>query len=493
MPYSLYSTNGTMNMRVRADNYDSDYIGFTIPEDLSSTTKIIVKVDNGKYLIRRLRNYKYHDLPIASKTSLGGIIVGDNLEIDSNGVLSSTGGGTAATIEVGTTTTGEAGSNASVTNSGTNQNAILDFVIPRGEPGIQGVQGEQGIQGEAGYTPVKGTDYFTEEDIASLNIPKKTSELTNDSNFVDTTYVEEKIEAIPVSDLLHYKGYVSSVDQLPTTGQTSGTQTSNHYSYGSSVTKFKTRTSSVACSTGIVATLKAGAKYWLYEFNSSMGGVTDYGDQGFGFCTNYPELIKIGVAQNKASTYTTFFFHIEYDPDKPVYYAGRSNYAAYVGEVYKVGASGTSAISDTTTLQLITEDTTFYKYRVYDSSYSLTTDNMYLYGNVPFLKYKSWSSLPIQPTTNDSNYYITGGFDSISFYDYNNQIYNYNDEMYLFSFEEAGCARLICNESLANENDVYTVGDKKDIYRCNNTPAWELWSEASDGGSGGSSIVIKRW
>ena len=40
--------------------------------------------------------------------------------------------GTAATVSVGTVKTGEPGSNAAVTNSGTDQNAILDFVIPGG-------------------------------------------------------------------------------------------------------------------------------------------------------------------------------------------------------------------------------------------------------------------------------------------------------------------------------------------------------------------------
>ena len=47
----------------------------------------------------------------------------------------------------------------------------------QGEPGIQGEKGEkgdkgdigeQGIPGEKGYTPVKGTDYWTEEDQNSI-------------------------------------------------------------------------------------------------------------------------------------------------------------------------------------------------------------------------------------------------------------------------------------------------------------------------------------
>lgn len=43
-----------------------------------------------------------------------------------------------ATINVGTTTTGTPGTPATVTNSGTNQNVILDFVIPAGITGPVG-------------------------------------------------------------------------------------------------------------------------------------------------------------------------------------------------------------------------------------------------------------------------------------------------------------------------------------------------------------------
>lgn len=66
--------------------------------------------------------------------------------------------GEAATISIGTVITGEAGTSASVTNSGTDSNAILNFTIPKGETG------EKGADGIDGYTPVKGTDYFTEKE-----------------------------------------------------------------------------------------------------------------------------------------------------------------------------------------------------------------------------------------------------------------------------------------------------------------------------------------
>ena len=70
-----------------------------------------------------------------------------------------------ATIEVGQTTTGNPGTNASVTNVGTNENAILNFTIPagmtgptgpQGPTGPIGPQGPQGIQGLTGETGPAG-------------------------------------------------------------------------------------------------------------------------------------------------------------------------------------------------------------------------------------------------------------------------------------------------------------------------------------------------
>lgn len=58
-----------------------------------------------------------------------------------------------ATIEVGTVTSG---ANANVTNVGTPTSAVFDFVLPRGEKGDTGDQGIQGIQGTTGATGATG-------------------------------------------------------------------------------------------------------------------------------------------------------------------------------------------------------------------------------------------------------------------------------------------------------------------------------------------------
>lgn len=60
--------------------------------------------------------------------------------------------------------------------------------------GATGIQGEQGPQGQAGYTPVKGVDYFTSADIAEIedDIKEITGELAN----LDTTDKTSLVSAI---------------------------------------------------------------------------------------------------------------------------------------------------------------------------------------------------------------------------------------------------------------------------------------------------------
>ena len=99
---------------------------------------------------------------------------------------------------------------------------------------LDGEDGPVGPQGEPGHTPVKGIDYFTPEDIASLNIPRKTSDLNNDSGFItsstDTltnyykkseTYNKTEIDS-KISSVYKYKGSVASYEDLPSEDLTIG-------------------------------------------------------------------------------------------------------------------------------------------------------------------------------------------------------------------------------------------------------------------------------
>ena len=87
--------------------------------------------------------------------------------------------GAAATVTVGTTTTGEAGTEATVTNSGTTSAAVLNFTIPRG---AKGDKGDTGNTGPAGTTTFAGlTDQPTDNAALKTALDAKADQTTVDS------------------------------------------------------------------------------------------------------------------------------------------------------------------------------------------------------------------------------------------------------------------------------------------------------------------------
>lgn len=66
--------------------------------------------------------------------------------------------GLAATINVGIVQTGNAGTDAYIDNVGTPDNAILNFIIPRGEKGEKGDRGDDGTNGIDGTNGLDGAD-----------------------------------------------------------------------------------------------------------------------------------------------------------------------------------------------------------------------------------------------------------------------------------------------------------------------------------------------
>lgn len=75
--------------------------------------------------------------------------------------------GEAATITIGTVTTGDPGTNVIIENVGTPSAAILNFTIPRGDVGPQGPAGADGEDGKDGTdgTTVDLTNYYTKTEI----------------------------------------------------------------------------------------------------------------------------------------------------------------------------------------------------------------------------------------------------------------------------------------------------------------------------------------
>lgn len=100
-----------------------------------------------------------YTLPAATTTALGGVKPdGSTITVTGDGTISAVGSGTATTVSVtvGSTTTGDPGTEASVTNSGDAQNVVLNFTIPQGAQGIQGIQGPAGADGADGAQGPQG-------------------------------------------------------------------------------------------------------------------------------------------------------------------------------------------------------------------------------------------------------------------------------------------------------------------------------------------------
>lgn len=103
--------------------------------------------------------------------------------------------GAAATIRIGNVYTGAPGTNASVSNSGTSTNAVLNFTIPRGNPGADGGVTVDAELSDTSTNPVQNKVVKTNMDslynnlMTKLNmyrseLPTKVSELENDAGYL---------------------------------------------------------------------------------------------------------------------------------------------------------------------------------------------------------------------------------------------------------------------------------------------------------------------
>ncbi len=96
--------------------------------------------------------------------------------------------GEAATIKIGSVATGKEGTDVIITNTGTENDAVFNFVIPkgskgdkgdRGETGPQGIQGKQGEQGVAGPQGPRGDKGDKGESGTSFVITREVDNISN--------------------------------------------------------------------------------------------------------------------------------------------------------------------------------------------------------------------------------------------------------------------------------------------------------------------------
>lgn len=109
-------------------------------------------------------------------------------ETDTNVVAEGQDGddGSAATISVGTVTTGASGTNATVTNSGTSSAAVFDFMIPRGADGTNGTNGTNGYSISATTTSITGGHSITVSS-TDPNVNDTTFNVMDGTEIIQTT------------------------------------------------------------------------------------------------------------------------------------------------------------------------------------------------------------------------------------------------------------------------------------------------------------------
>lgn len=92
--------------------------------------------------------------------------------------------GTAASIKIGSVTTGAAGSSASVTNSGTASNVVLNFTLPRGKDGKDGGVTVDDTLSATSTNPIQNKAVKAAIDTVTASIPTKVSALENDAKYL---------------------------------------------------------------------------------------------------------------------------------------------------------------------------------------------------------------------------------------------------------------------------------------------------------------------
>lgn len=298
--------------------------------------------------------------------------------------------------------------------------------------------------------------------------------------------IDEKINAIPVNNLWHYKGHVASAGDLPSLGQTSanltGVTCSIDWTYFSDMLQNKTYYSRVT----------ELAQGYTYYFGSS--GPSTYYHTNVIY-TNYAELIDgIYIAPTDGHTanyYVTnvVLVHVTYDANKPVYIK-RKYYNGTYSKAYIAYDDGTYGWSDGSQALQISKS----------GWVTLVGSNAYVDRLISNLNKSIKFKVPqfnAYPSGYDS---ATGTCTTTALHKYDTLVltqpivFNYVDGYdFLQTYSDPTVPiTIIGGETSVEENDAYTVGDYNDLYVCNNRPEWVPINKrvASSGGTG---VVINRW
>ena len=158
-------------------------------------------MDNAKTYMDNAKNYSENVNVFLPSVSSAGVLSWTNkaglanpASVNIKGAKGDT--GSAASIKIGSVTTGAAGSSASVTNSGTASNVVLNFTLPRGNDGKDGgvtVDAELNatstnpIQNKAVNTAINTVKSNMTQGFQTVtaSIPTKVSDLENDAGYLN--------------------------------------------------------------------------------------------------------------------------------------------------------------------------------------------------------------------------------------------------------------------------------------------------------------------
>ena len=143
-------------------------------------------MDNAKTYMDNAKNYSENVNVFVPSVSTEGVLSWTNkagltnpASVNIKGAKGDT--GTAASITIGSVTTGASGSNASVTNSGTASEVVLDFMLPRGKDG--GITVDD-VLSATSTNPVQNKAVKSAIDAVTASIPTKVSALENDAKYL---------------------------------------------------------------------------------------------------------------------------------------------------------------------------------------------------------------------------------------------------------------------------------------------------------------------
>lgn len=332
------------------------------------------------------------------------------------------------------------------------------------------------------------TDYYNKTDIDALlasaeaNTAGAIAQGDNETLNLAKNYAEDKIaEAMSNMSLdgaLVYKGHVNDVDALPNLGQPSGASIGSYQlSLGSLYDKLITPTTSYHTIRNAITTYKS---YFVALENQYTDSGSD-GYMGVGVVTDYPEQVTIHF-ERTGSNYYTPVLHVNYDENKPVYYVyhtrtSQGPYYKLDSATDKVKITENYALSDyiliTESMLLGLSSSTYHTSNTNTATHKVSIETnftkLYMDTSNGYLFTSSVYETVISP----NNYYWNSGMILLTC-----PTTDYNDVIYQ------------TNTTEASENDVYTVGTNYEIYRCNNRPAWEHWSQCSGGSSTSTGPII---